>query len=300
MSLNFENRVAIVTGAGKGLGRAYAIWLAERGARIVVNNRIHPDTPSSAEAVVREIRDAGGTAVADHSAVDDEAGGEAMAQTALKAFGRLDILINNAGIVDDALFTDLSLDRMRRIMDINFWGSLYPTRAAFPIMLEQGYGRIVLSCSQAGLYGQKEGSLYGASKSALIGFGRTLGREVPEGVDLRINLITPAAYTPMSARSVDTKWSDYMSPFKVCPAVGWLASDKCQESGIILNAGAGRVRRARIVEGPVVDIVGDDISNCFPALDDLSNPVEAGSSFESGMILMPELFATDPEMIEKA
>ncbi len=178
---------------------------------------------------MQEILDAGGTAVADHSAVDDETGGGAMVQTAINAFGRLDALINNAGIVDDAAFTDLSLDRMRRIMDINFWGSLYPTRAAFPVMLEQGYGRIVLSCSQAGLYGQKEGSLYAASKSALIGLGRTLGREVP-----------------------------------------------------------------------AVELVGDDITGCFPALDDLSNPVEAGSSFESGMVLMPELFSAEPDMTEKA
>lgn len=300
MSLDFENRVAIVTGAGKGLGRAYAKWLAERGAKVIVNNRIHPDTPSSAEAVVQEICDAGGIAVADHHSVEDDAGGAAMIQNALNIFGRLDILINNAGIVDDALFNDMSLERMRRVMDINFWGSLYPTRAAFPVMLEQGYGRIVLSCSQAGLYGQKENSLYGASKSALIGFGRGLSREVSDEMDVGINLIMPAAYTPMSSRTVDAKWADFMSSSKVAPVVGWLASDKCRESGLILNAGAGRVRRARIVEGPAVEIVGDDLSSCFPAIDDLSNPVEAGSSFESGMVLMPELFAAEPEMTEKA
>lgn len=300
MSVNYEGQVVMVTGAGKGLGRAYSLWFAERGAKVVVNNRSHPDRPSSAEAVVEEIRAKGGTAVADHSAVDDENAGEGLIETALANFGRLDVLVNNAGIVDDIPFLEMPLAKMREVMDVNFWGTLFPTRAALPVMLKQGYGRIVFSTSQAGLYGQKEASLYAASKAALIGLARTLGREIGDKADVRVNIIAPAAYTPMSAKAFAPEWKDYVSPFKVAPVVGWLASSDCRESGMIFNAGAGRVRRARIIEGPAVKIENDDMRGCFPEVDTIPDPQEAASSFHSGMKLMPELFEQNPDLADMA
>jgi NAD(P)-dependent dehydrogenase (short-subunit alcohol dehydrogenase family) len=250
--------------------------------------------------VAEEIRAKGGTAVADHHTVDDGLAGEAMVETALRAFGKLDILVNNAGIVDDMPFTEMPLSKMREVMEINFWGSLFPTRAALPHMMKAGYGRIVFSSSQAGLYGQKEASLYAASKAALIGLARTLGREIGDEADVCVNVITPAAYTPMSMKVLPPEWEDYMSPFKVAPVVGWLSSEDCKASGMVFNAGAGRVRRARIIEGPAVRIEDDDMNGCFPEVDTIPNPEEAASSFHSGKELMPELFAADRDLTEKA
>ncbi|KHK89085.1 SDR family NAD(P)-dependent oxidoreductase [Novosphingobium malaysiense] len=300
MGPNYEDQVVIVTGAGKGLGRAYSLWFAERGAKVVVNNRSHPGKPSSAEAVVEEIRARGGTAVADHSAVDREDAGECLVETALAAFGRVDALVNNAGIVDDIPFLDMPLAKMREVMEINFWGSLFPTRGVLPVMLKQGYGRIVMSTSQAGLYGQKEATLYGASKAALIGLARALAREIEGTCDLCVNIVAPAAYTPMSEKAFGPEWKEYVSPFKVAPVVGWLAGKDCRKSGMIFNAGAGRVRRARIIEGPAVEIVNDDMGGCFPQVDTFTDLVEAESSFHTGMVLMPELFAAIPDLTDMA
>lgn len=300
MAMDFSGRVAIVTGAGKGLGRAYAHWLAERGASVVVNNRAHAGRPSSAEAVAQEIRAKGGIAIADYHAVDDEKAGAAMVETAVREFGKLDILVNNAGIVDDLPLGEMPLAKMHEVMNINFWGSLYPTRAALPHMMKEGYGRVVLSSSQAGLYGQKDAALYAASKAALIGFARAVGREIGDKADVRINVVTPAAYTPMSMKVLPLEWEDYLSPFKVAPVVGWLSSEACGESGMIFNAGAGRVRRARIIEGPAVKIENDDMNGCFPQVDAIADTEEAASSFHSGRELMPELFAANEGLTEKA
>lgn len=294
MTQDFTNKVAIVTGAGKGLGRAYAIWLARRGARLVVNNRVHPDQPSSAEAVAAEIRAFGGEAISDHAAAgDDPDSAIAMVTRAREHFGGLDILICNAGITDDVDFGSMSHALMRQVMDINFWGSVHAVQAALPLMFARSFGRIVLSTSQAGLFGQRRATLYSASKAALIGFSRgvalDIGREIT-GRDVTINCVAPAAFTPMSKSKLKPEWAEIMSPFKVAPAVGWLCSDACQESGMIFNVGGGHVRRARIVENAPVDIVGDDLSTCFPDLDSFENLVEARSSYDSGRLLIPELY----------
>lgn len=298
MNLRFDGQVALITGAGKGLGRAYALWLAARGATVVVNNRTHPGHPSSAQAVVAEILQLGGTAVADDHAVQNEADCRSMVQQTYDRFGRLDILVCNAGISDDTPFQEIALDRVREIMDINFWGTVYPVHAALPRMLASGYGRMVLTTSQAGLFGETGSAAYAASKAALIGLTRSIARDIGE-VDIRINLVAPAAYTPMSQRHIEPKWSDYMSPAKVAPVVGWLSSAACDRSGMIFNAGAGRVRRVKLLEGNPVEIPDDDMSACWPALDDMSGAVEAESSFGSGQVLMPELFAAIPEMVDK-
>src|SRR5678815_3544740 len=176
--IRFDERVAIVTGAGKGLGRSYAIYLAARGARVVVNNRRRSNSePSSADEVVQAIRQAGGQAIANYDSVEDPAAGARIVQQAVDAWGRVDILINNAGVDQRSTFHKVSVEQFRQIFDINFYGSLYVTHAAYARMRAVGYGRIVVSTSVAGLYGLHGLTAYSASKAALIGFMRTLAME---------------------------------------------------------------------------------------------------------------------------
>lgn len=298
MNPRFDEKIVLITGAGKGLGRAYAEWFAARGATVVVNNRVHPGVPSAAQAVADAIVRGGGKAVADEHAVQNEAGSRSMIQSVLHRFGRLDVLICNAGISDNTPFQQISVDKVREVIETNLWGTIYPLHAALPQMLAAGYGRIVLTTSQAGLFGQTGSVAYASSKAAMIGMARSIARDVGNA-DIRINLVAPAAYTSMSASDVDPKWSEYMSPAKVAPVVGWLCSDQCYASGMIFNAGAGRVRRVKILESAPVEIAGEDMGACWPALDDMSAAVEASSSFDSGRVLMPELFAGTPDLVGK-
>jgi NAD(P)-dependent dehydrogenase (short-subunit alcohol dehydrogenase family) len=249
MRQDFSGRVALVTGAGKGLGRAYALWLAARGCTVVVNNRVHAGVPSSAAAVADEIRALGGRARVDEHAVDDEAGARAMVEQALAAFGRLDILVCNAGVSHITPFKDLRVGDLKRLIDINIWGTIHPLHAAWPHMLEAGYGRLVITGSGVGLYGAAGFAAYSLTRSAVIGLVRCLAHEVPAGADIRINTVLPLAHTPMSARTIGGG-SDDLRPEMVAPVVGWLASEACAESGMILHAGAGSVTRARILESP--------------------------------------------------
>jgi NAD(P)-dependent dehydrogenase (short-subunit alcohol dehydrogenase family) len=248
--------------------------------------------------VVEEITQAGGKAIADEHAVQDEADSRAMIDSVFDRFGRLDILICNAGIADNTPFQEIPLDRVREIMDVNFWGTLYPVHTALPRMLAAGYGRIVLTTSQAGLFGETGSVAYASSKAALIGMARSIARDVGEA-DIRVNLVAPAAYTPMSAKNLDAKWNEYMSPFKVAPVVGWLCSEACAGSGMIFNVGAGRVRRVRILESLPVEVPDGDLDKHWPELNEMKDAIEAKSSFGSGMVLMPELFAAEPDMADK-
>jgi NAD(P)-dependent dehydrogenase (short-subunit alcohol dehydrogenase family) len=191
VSVHFEGRVALITGAGKSLGRAYALWLAAQGAAVVVNNRVHPGVPSSAQAVVDEIVAAGGRAIADGHSVEDAAGARAMVDAAYTAFGRLDILVCNAGISRvNRPFQSMSIDEIREVVDVNLWGTLLPLHAAFPRMVEAGYGRIVLTTSQVGLFGRAGSSAYACTKSAMIGLARAVGWDGhPHNV--RVNVVAP-------------------------------------------------------------------------------------------------------------
>jgi NAD(P)-dependent dehydrogenase (short-subunit alcohol dehydrogenase family) len=282
---DFTGHVAIVTGAGKGLGRAYALWLGRHGCAIVVNNRLR-DGISSAQAVVDEIRAFGGKAVAHDGPVEDAASARSMIDLARSAFGGVDILICNAGVQRWADFAELDLDEARRLLDVNLWGTLYLLKAAWPLMVARGYGRIVLTGSGAGLWGQQRSVPYCASKAAMVGIARALALDVPTGADIRINVIAPAAYTPMSSDVIDPKWADFLSPDRVAPIVGWLASEACDVSGAIFHAGAGRVRRARMIESVRTDL-NDDVDAIIHGLD---GPFEPNSSFGAGAELMPELF----------
>jgi NAD(P)-dependent dehydrogenase (short-subunit alcohol dehydrogenase family) len=291
MTSSFNNRVALITGAGKGLGRAYALWLGARGARVVVNNRVHEGRPSSAQAVVAEIRAAGGDAVADEHAVENEASGRAMVNTALRAWGRLDIVVCNAGVTHDASYDRLSTADFQRLMDINFWGSAHPVMAALPHMIKAGYGRVITTVSTAGLFGQPKSAYYGASRSALIGFMRSLALDAQsDGQDIRFNMISPAGYTDMARAHINPKFEDFMSPAKVAPVVGWLASDRCQRSGLILHAGCGRVRRVQLMGAPHLEILNEDVDACWPALDNMAGAQEFSHSFAAGRSMNPEIY----------
>lgn len=283
---DFTGRTAIVTGGSKGLGRAYALWLAARGCAVVVSNRPARDGSVSAQAVVDEIVAAGGRAVAHNGPVQSEEAAAEMVMLAQRHFGSPDIFISNAGIQAWRPFATATLEEMRELLDINLWGCIIGVKAVWPAMAEQGYGRIVLTGSSAGLWGQMQSADYGASKAAMIGLARSMALDVPDGADIRINVVAPAAYTPMSAGSFDPKWADYASPNHVAPVVGWLCSDRCCSSGGIYHCGAGHVRRVQIIEGPVHSLSAGSIDDVMSGLD--AQP-EWTSSFASGAEIMPEM-----------
>lgn len=283
---DFTGRTAIVTGASKGLGRAYALWLAARGCAVLASNRPAPDGSASAQTVVDEIVAAGGRAVAHNGPVQSPDAAADMVAMAQRHFGPPDIFVSNAGIQAWRPFSTVTLEEMRDLLDINLWGCIVGVKAVWPAMVERGYGRIVLTGSSAGLWGQMQSADYGASKAAMIGLARSIALDVPEDADIRINIIAPAAYTPMSAGSIDPRWADYASPDHVAPVVGWLCSDRCRSSGGIYHAGAGNVRRVQIMEGPVHSLSQAGIDTVMESL--VAQP-EWSSSFASGAEIMPEM-----------
>ncbi|KTE04690.1 hypothetical protein ATE68_01740 [Sphingopyxis sp. H038] len=248
MSRNFEGRVAIVTGAGNGLGRAYALELARRGAKIVVNDlgggRDGSGTSAAAQAVVDEIVAAGGEAIANSSSVTDEQAMVAMAEEAKAKWGRIDILINNAGILRDKSFSKMSIDDFRLVVDVHLMGSAICTKAVWEVMKEQGYGRILMTTSATGLYGNFGQTNYGAAKLGLVGFMNSLGIEGAKN-DIRVNTIAPAAATRMTEDIMPEDILAQMDPSTVVPAALYLVGDDAP-SRTILSAGAGGYQRAYV------------------------------------------------------
>jgi NAD(P)-dependent dehydrogenase (short-subunit alcohol dehydrogenase family) len=253
--LRFDGRVAVITGAGRGLGRAYALLLAANGAKVVVNDlgvSIKGDGADAgpAEAVVREIRAAGGEAVANTDSVATPEGGAAIIQSAIDHFGRIDILIHNAGNVRYGSLKELSHEDFKAVVDVHFMGAFNVVRPAFPLMCAQNYGRIVLTSSIGGLYGNSRCVNYGMSKAGMIGLNNVVALE-GEAEGVKCNIIVPAAVTRM-AEGLDTSMYPPMDPELVAPAVGWLAHESCSISGEMLLAAAGRIARAFIAETPGV------------------------------------------------
>ena len=247
--IRFDRQVALVTGAGKGLGRAYALELATRGATVLVNNRKRePDgEPGSADLVVAEIVSKGGKASACYDSVESDAAGRAMVDLALERYGRLDILINNAGVDQHAPMHRLPVDDFERIFNINFFGSYYVTRAALGPMRAAGYGRVLFSTSSAGLYGLHGLTAYSASKAALLGLTRALAQEgAPKGI--YVNAIAPYARTQMTESHLANLPEDRLSPDLVAPVAAWLVSNACDESGDCFIVGCGHIRRAMMME----------------------------------------------------
>jgi NAD(P)-dependent dehydrogenase (short-subunit alcohol dehydrogenase family) len=255
--VRFDGRVAIVTGAGGGLGRCHALLLASRGAKVVVNDLggavDGTGTPSSdmANKVVAEIKAAGGQAVADAHGVDTLAGGQAIVKTALDAFGKVDILINNAGILRDKSFMKMEEEDWDKVAAVHLKGAYNVTKAAFPVMRENNYGRIIMTTSNTGLYGNFGQANYGAAKLGLVGFMNTLKLEGAR-YNVLVNTIAPIAGTRMTATVMPPDMVEKLKPEYVSPVVVYACSEECTDSGIIFTAGAGYFSRAAIVEGPGV------------------------------------------------
>lgn len=253
--LRFDGRVAVVTGGGRGLGRSYALLLASRGAKVVVNDpggSLSGDGTDAgpAEQVVHEIAAAGGEAAASTDSVATPAGGKAIIDTALDRYGRIDILVHNAGIVRRGSLKEMSYDDFEAVLDVHLRGAFHVVRPAFPVMCDAGYGRIVLTSSIGGLYGNREVANYAVAKAGLIGLSNVAAVEgAADGV--KSNVIVPAAVTRM-AEGIDTSAYPPMGPDLVAPVVGWLAHESCSVTGEILVALAGRVARAVVAETPGV------------------------------------------------
>ncbi len=251
MSIRYDGKVAIVTGAGQGLGRCHAIELAARGAKVVVNDLggAKDGTGASsdaARAVVAEIEAAGGEAIANGANVSHYAEVEGMVQQAMEKWGRVDILVNNAGILRDKSFTKGGLDDFQLVLDVHLMGTVNCTKAVWDIMRDQSYGRIVVTTSSSGLYGNFGQSNYGAAKMGVIGLMNTL---VQEGAkyNIRVNALSPTAGTRMTEGLLPEQAFELLTPETVTPAVLYLVSED-SPNRTILAAGAGGFAVARIVE----------------------------------------------------
>ncbi|QRY45981.1 SDR family NAD(P)-dependent oxidoreductase [Mycolicibacterium boenickei] len=278
-TLRFDDRVAVVTGAGRGLGREYALLLASRGAKVVVNDPgggLTGDGTDSgpAQAVVDEIVSAGGQAVAVTDSVATAEGGQAIIDAAVGRFGRVDILIHNAGTVRRGSLKELTYNDFEAVLDVHLRGAFHVVRPSFPLMCQAGYGRVVLTSSIGGLYGNHQVANYAAAKAGILGLCNVVALEgADEGV--LCNAIVPGAVTRM-AEGLDTSAYPPMGADLVAPAVGWLAHESCSVTGEFLVAIAGRIARAVVAESPgvyqpawTVEEVGEQMDR----IRDVSEPV---------------------------
>lgn len=292
--LRFDGRVAIITGAGGGLGRSHALLLASRGASVVVNDiggsvdgKGGSATPG--EAVVAEITALGGTAIANRDSVSTAEGGNAIVDAAMEAFGRVDILVNNAGILRDQAFHKMENDSIDSVVDVHLKGALYVTRPAFAIMREQGYGRIISTSSASGLFGNFGQANYGAAKAGLAGLTRVLAIEgASKGI--KANAIAPIAATRMT-QDVLGDLLELVTPESVSAVVAYLANEECAVNGHIYSVGGGRVSRIFIAETPGT-ILGENtpeaVANSLATIDDTDG------------FLLPESLADETALIADA
>ena len=248
--IRFDGRVAVITGAGRGLGREHVRLLASLGAAVVVNDvggtaDGQGASATPAEAVVAEIESSGGRAVADTNDVATPEGGAAIIQTALDAFGRVDVLVNNAGISRAKSFGNMDLDEWDDVMAVHLRGAFCVTQPAWTVMRRQSYGRIINTSSAVGLFGAFGLSNYGAAKMGLVGLTRALAQEGAR-YNILANAVAPLAQTRLSDQLLGS--ADAFDPALVSPVVAWLAHEECRTSGEIITAGAGRVARVFVAE----------------------------------------------------
>ncbi|MGD9044806.1 MAG: SDR family NAD(P)-dependent oxidoreductase [Desulfobacterales bacterium] len=261
--IRFDGRVAIVTGAGAGLGRVYALELATRGAKVVVNDLggardgSGKGSKTPAEKVVDEIKASGGEAVANFDSVATARGGENIVKTALDAFGTVDILINNAGILRDKTFLKMEPENWQTVVDVHLNGAYNVSRPAFEVMKQNGYGRILMTTSAAGLYGNFGQTNYSAAKMGLVGLMNTLKLEGQKN-NIKVNTIAPLAASRLTEDVFPPDLIDNLKPELVAPMALYLVSEQCPVSGNIYNAGMGCFNRAAIVTGPGI-VVGDGL-----------------------------------------
>jgi len=244
--IEFQDRVAIVTGAGRGLGAEHARLLASRGAKVVVNDpggSVHGTDDGSlpADEVVAEIVAAGGSAVADHHSVADPEGGEAIVRKAIDEYGKVDILVNNAGILRDRAFHNLEFEDLHAVLDVHLRGVFYVTRPAIRVMRENGYGRIVLTSSASGVLGNFGQANYGAAKMGLVGLMNVLKLEGAK-YDIKVNTIAPIAATRMTGELLG-EMADKFDAAGVSPVVAYFCSEACDLSGELWSVGGGSVSR---------------------------------------------------------
>lgn len=279
MDIRFDGRVAIVTGAGTGLGRSHAMGLAARGAKVMVNDLgVTTDgqgaSLTAAETVAQEIRDAGGAAMAHGTDVSDEAGVADMVAKVMDAWGRIDIVVNNAGILRDKTFSKMEMADFRKVVDVHLIGSAVVTHTCWPIMRAQKYGRIVLTSSASGLYGNFGQSNYGAAKAAMMGLMNVLHLEGARD-NIRVNTLAPTAATRMTADLLPEQAQELLAPETITPGLLYLVSED-GPSRVIMGAGAGSYAQTRVYETEGVTLTGQDNSpeGVAAAFDKITN--EAG------------------------
>src|SRR5690349_18190907 len=293
--LGFDGKVAIITGAGGGLGRSHALDLAKRGALIVVNDlggssdgTGHSET--AAQKVVDEIKAAGGEAVANYDSVATPEGGANIVKTAVDTFGRIDIIINNAGILRDASFKNMTPDTLNPVLDVHLRGAFYVTQPAWSIMRDQGYGRIVNTASGAGVFGNFGQTNYGAAKMGLVGFTRVLAVEGAKN-NIKANAIAPVAKTRMTEDLLGPM-ADGLLPEHITPIVAWLAHEDCPVTGELYSCGGGRVARIFIGVGPGYtnkNLTLEDVRDNFEQIRSDEGYIIPASISEDTMLMMKAL-----------
>ncbi|ACZ90913.1 SDR family oxidoreductase [Streptosporangium roseum] len=252
--LRFDGKVAVITGAGHGLGRSHALSLAERGAKVVVNDLGGALDGTGASAgpaadVVELINKNGGEAVASTDNVATPEGAKAIVQAAIDAFGRLDVVVNNAGILRDKSFGKMSVEEFDQVLAVHVRGSFLVSRAAFPYLKEQGYGRIVNTSSPAGLFGNFGQANYSTAKMGLVGLTKTLGIEGARA-GIKANAIAPVAWTRMTEALLPAEFEAKFTAERVSTLVTFLAHESCETSGEVFSVGGGRIARVFVAEGP--------------------------------------------------
>ncbi len=294
MTIRFDNRVAIVTGAGGGLGRAYALALAARGAKVVVNDLggARDGSGSSigaAQIVVDEILAAGGEAMANSASVTDAAAIEKMVHFVKDRWGRIDILINNAGILRDKTFVKMTLEDFRQVIDVHLMGSVTCTKAVWETMREQAFGRVLMTTSSTGLYGNFGQANYGAAKLGLVGLMKTLTLEGSK-YDIRVNTVAPVAATRMTEDLLPPEMLAKLGPETVVPAALYLVSDDAPSNAVI-NAGGGGFERSYVtltrgIHVEPADMTPETVAARFAEISDRADELVPDNGSAQGQVAL--------------
>ena len=302
MTIDFKDKVAIITGAGGGLGRSHALELSKRGAKVVVNDlggSVDGSGGSSeaAEKVVKEIISSGGQAISNGSSVTDDKGVKLMIDQTINEYGKIDILINNAGILIDKSFSKMEINDFEKVLNVHLLGSVKPTKAVWEIMKEQNYGRIIVTSSSSGLYGNFGQTNYGAAKLGLVGFMNTLKLE-GQKYNVHVNALTPVAYTRMTANLMPPEAENLLTPESVTPAAIYLVSDEAP-NGVILCAGAGVYSVSKIMESDGLSLglnaTAEDIVNNWEKISNFDD----AKAYNMGGEQTGKVFEKAMETIEK-